>query len=116
MYALKVPAAGWVTTTFWSARMTPPPTGMSAALSDPDPAEGEDDAGEELDAATEPLGELPELAAAVDDDDVDEEEAHAAVTAAPATMAPPASSTVRRLGDDVGISWLGASVTWVSSP
>src|SRR4051794_13719466 len=26
----KVPLAGWVTTTFWSARITPPPTGTSA--------------------------------------------------------------------------------------
>ena len=36
--ALNWPAVGWVTTTFWSAKIVPPPSGMSAVVaSGPEP-------------------------------------------------------------------------------
>ena len=39
--ALKSPASGWVTTTFWSLKILPPPTGMSEVLASSSPAGAE---------------------------------------------------------------------------
>src|SRR5580765_5467221 len=72
--ALKVPAVGWVTTTFWSLKILPPPAGTAEAgpRSAPAPAPapelllgGADVASEPVGGALEaPLSELPHAASA----------------------------------------------------
>jgi hypothetical protein len=102
---LNVPAVGCVTTTFWSAKTFPPPTGMSEVFPSgvpppepPDPSEDEgvpESAGVPASEAAPDEG-APEAGASAADPE-SESDPHAVRTAA--SPAPPAAATtVRRVG------------------
>ncbi|GAA2742697.1 hypothetical protein GCM10010440_19000 [Kitasatospora cinereorecta] len=88
--ALNSPAAGWVTTIFWSRYTLPPPTGTSVAAPS-------------TTAPAAPLPALPELPAPAelaelfeDEDDPDDEQPVTATAEPPASTAAAQQSTVRR--------------------
>jgi hypothetical protein len=93
-----VPFVGWVTTTPWSLKILPPPSGMSAVSARAVPPREPDEA---LAPESLPLAFAPAWVFEEEESDEPSSDPHAvSATAGPA--APTAATTVRRAGAPVG--------------